>query len=185
MKKYLILILTSVIAIASLAQAEMFAVDTRIGFHSLSSSIVWYRNTRIEYNMPFIISGRLVHEVFNGMGLKGELNNYRIGLQGIYGFSFSELSLKPFVGLSMSSSDIVSSSLSVDFGFDASYGLFSWMKATVGAEVLTFSDNYMLDYYAGPSFPLLDWISVDLFGNGLFSNSSNKIGASARVDFKF
>src|SRR3989338_2540972 len=113
--KYFILTL-AILVIVSIASAEIFTVDTRIGAYS-AGSLVSYRQSRVAYNVLALLTGRVVHQVYNGMGLKGELNNSRLGLQGVYDFSLPiGLSVKPFAGFSLNSSDIVSNSLSFDFG---------------------------------------------------------------------
>ena len=186
MKKYFIFVVAIIISIATIASAEIFTIDTRIGAYNVGS-LVSYRTSRVAYNIPALCSGRIVHQVYNGMGFKGELNNYRLGFQTVYGLDIPEtgITVKPFIGFGINSSDIVTGSLSFDFGTEGTYNLFSWMNASAGVEAITFSDSYMLDYYAGPTFPILDFLTLDVLYTGLLSNDSHRVGFAGRVNLKF
>ncbi|MEK6646180.1 MAG: hypothetical protein AABY84_05875 [Candidatus Firestonebacteria bacterium] len=186
MKKYFLYIMTIILGVTTLAQAEIFSVDTRIGEYWVGS-FVNYRTSRVTLGLPFLVSGRIVNGVYNGLGFKGELNNYRIGLQGVYDISVPEtgFSIKPFVGFSLSSSDTVSNSISFDCGSDAKFDLIGWLAGAAGAEATIFSDSYMLDYYAGPSFPIIEYITLDVLYTGLLTNNNHKTGFAGRVTFQF
>jgi len=183
--KYFILTL-AILIISTVASAETIAVvDTRIGLYT-PATMVTYRESRIAVSIPMLFSVRIVNQVNNGIGLKGELNNYRLGLQSVFDLSFpTGLSVKPFAGFSLSSSDIASNSLSLDFGGDINFDLIPLMGVAIGAEVVTFSDSYMLDYYAGPNFSILPFLSVDVLYSGLLSNNSHRMGFAGRVNFSF
>jgi hypothetical protein len=185
--KYLLLtFIIIVVGVVTNINAETIELDTRIGYYSVGS-LIPYRTSRVSYNIPMLFSGRVVHQVYNGMGLKGDVdNNYRLGAQVVYGLDIPQtgISMKPFVGFSLSSSDSISSSLSFDFGSEMLMNLFG-LGVIVGAEAVTFSDSYMLDYYAGPNFSILPFLSADVLYTGLLSNNTHKVGFAGRVNLKF
>lgn len=185
--KKIIISLFAVCALVSTANAEMLGFDTRIGsYFTDAGSMISYRNSRLDVNLPFIVSGRVVSSTMDGMGFVGTLNNYRLGIQAVYGFDIPGLlTLKPFIGTGLTNSDAVNNSLSFDFGFDSKIPFIELFSFVVGAEMVTFSDSYNLDYYAGPSFPVLGWFTVDALYTGYYSNSKHKLGAAVRVNLKF
>ena len=163
--------------------AETFTFDTRIGVYGA----VPYRLSSLSCNIAPLFTGRVEYNVYNGIGFTGEFNNYKLGLQGIYEVALpgTGFTLKPFVGIGFSNSGIASNSLSLDFGFDSTYNNLFGVILVIGAEAVTFSDSYMVDYYGGPSIPIINFLSVDLLYTGLISNGCHQIGFGGRVNFKF
>lgn len=51
MKKYFVFVVAIIISIASIVNAEILTVDTRIGVYSVGS-LVSYRQSRVSYNIP-------------------------------------------------------------------------------------------------------------------------------------
>jgi len=186
MKRILVTVL-SVIAIATTTIAENFTIDTRIGMRPIGPNGLMFRVSRVEYKILPEISARAVYGVLNGVGFMGELNNFRIGVQGVYKMQImdNKLLLEPFIGGSYTSSDIVSGSISSDFGLDAKYKLFDWLLPVVGADVQVYSDSYILDYYAGVSIPILNCVSLDLLYSALLTNDKHKIGAAGKINLYF
>ena len=110
-----------------------------------------------------------------------------MGIQGVYPLRLMEnnLFLELFAGGSLNNSDLVTGSTSGELGCEAKYKLLSWFLPVAGGEVTIFSDSYMLDYYAGASFPILNWVSVDLLFSALLTNDKHKIGWAGRINLYF
>lgn len=162
-------------------------IDTRIGAYMLGPFPIIYRNSRIAYSISSSFSARLTYQVYNGIGIQGEFNNYRIGFQAVYDLEIPniELIIKPYLGFGINSSDIALGSLSLDVGSEINYSLLSWFGFGVGAEMLVFSDSYILEYYGGPSFSIFEWLTIDLLYTGLLSSTSHRIGGAGKISFKF
>ena len=181
--KYLPVILV-LIAMTSVVAAENIIIDTRIGN---LGGVMMFRVSRIEYPLMNDISGRIIYSVLDGVGITGNINNYRIGLQGVYKTKLmdNKLLLDLAVGGSYASSDEITGSVSIDFGLDAKYKLFDWLWPVVGADVKAYSDSYMADYYGGVSIPIFNWVSLDLLYSAILTNDKHKIGAAGRINLYF
>lgn len=164
------------------AQAGDFTVDAR-----LSRTNVFNRFVRITQKLSPEASARFVQTALNGMGLTGELNNYRMGLQGVYHVSLWDqvLRLDPFVGASYSNSDLVGGSLSGDLGLDARFKLLGWLDPVAGADVQVFSDSYLLDYCAGFTLPIIEGFSLDLLYSAFLTNQLHQTGFGGRFKLSF
>ena len=180
-------ILIVVIGTSAGIESKTLNFDTRIGMYDMIK--VPYRNSRITYGEIIQkFSGRLVHEVFNGTGFTGELNNHRIGLQGIYNNLIPETSkftFLPFAGFSLTNSDVVQNSISLDIGFDASYRFKKWFLAVMSIEMINFKNSYLFDYNLGLSFIPKKWINLDLLMPGLLADGININGIAFRFNFIF
>ena len=167
----------------SVSEAAPIVFDTRIGV--LPDVGIFFRVSRIELTSD--LSGRIVNSVIDGMGLTGNLNNYRIGLQGVYKSKLldNKLFLDLAAGGSYSSSDLATGSTSFDLGLDVKYRLFDWMLPVAGADMQIFIDSYFMNYYGGLSFPVYNWVSLDLLYSAVLTNDGNKIGVAVRVNLYF
>lgn len=188
MKK--ILILLSVVLGLSL-QAETFTLDTAIGAYTINSQSQIYRNTRISaalfsgtYLKPLSI--RFENEIVGGLGMYGNQNNYRISGQMLYKIDFGkELYVSPFVGIGLTSSDVIALSLSVDAGLEARYKLTDMFSVPLGGEIITFSDSSIINYYGGVGIKLMDWLSVDGLYTATMTGGVHNIGFGGRVSIIF
>jgi len=169
-----------------------FALDKTIDCRSgMYIDIITFRSTRIALNdiLPDV-SARFVNGTYNGMGLLGNGNNFRLGLQGIYNPIKVESKVKflPFAGFSLSGSDSVESAVSLDAGFDFSYSWLTWVSPVVGTDVMFYNGSSMVDYYMGTSFSLKksrNWFSFDLLLSGLYlTGHANKTGIALRLNFQ-
>lgn len=180
--KAIVFALVLVSIVTSVGWTENFTLDTRIGNRG---SIV-YRVSRLAYNLTPELSSRLVNVSLGGLGLTGDINNYRVGVNLIYKMKLMDnLSLEPYVGGSYNSSDDVAGSISGDLGLDAKYKLYDWVSPVIGADLQIYSDSYMLDYYGGLSFPIINAVSIDLLYSALLTNDRHKTGMGGRINIYF
>lgn len=172
-------------------QASNFTLDTAIGSYMINSQSTLYRNTRISaalfsgtYLKPLSI--RFENEVVGGLGMYGNQNNLRISGQLLYKIDFGkELYVSPFVGIGLTSSDVVSGSISVDAGLEARYKLTDMFSIPLGGEIITFSDSSIINYYGGVGVKLMDWLSVDGLYTATMTGGVNNIGFGGRVSIIF
>jgi len=185
MKAKLLVISILIFASVSISLAGPLTIDTRLGV--IPDVGMTFRVSRIDYELTSDLSGRIVYSVLDGMGLTGNLNNYRIGLQGVNKSMLldNKLFLDLAAGGSYSSSDLEVGAMSFDLGLDVKYRLFDWLLPVAGADMQIFTDSYFMNYYGGLSFPIYNWVALDLLYSAVLTNNGNKIGAAARINLYF
>lgn len=193
MKNILIILMVIFLACEVFAAGELY-VDTRVGIRSGAASTS-FRDTRVEYLLMKDISAGVTYMVEDGLGLTGSMNNWRIGVYGVYNMFLLDpkYTFTPYIGASLSNSDVVSSSISIDAGF------FYRLKGLpldpfINLYVTGYSDSITAEFFIGPSFGL-DFISnklvLDLGYDGMLYIAYNPMvskltsGAAAKLSYRF
>jgi len=162
--KYLIVIIMLIVTTSTVI-AENIIVDTRLG---RVGDYVTYRVSRIDYLLTKDISGRIIYSVLDGMGITGNLNNLRIGLQGVYKIKLmdNKLLLDLAVGGSYSSSDEISGSISADLGLDANISCLTGCYLLLEQILRSIAIHILWIIMEGYQFPcLIDFIGFVVFCN--------------------
>ncbi|MFH1074468.1 MAG: hypothetical protein V1752_05200 [Candidatus Firestonebacteria bacterium] len=191
MKKILFAVLFSLYFLIPQLGAEDFTFDTRIGYYFTTNGML-FRDTHLGYDLKTLmpnLSIRGQYYVLDGVALTGSANNYKLGLQAVYSLKLDDnLSIAPFCGGALNNSTVQTNTISVDGGFELNYKLFSPVTAIIGADASFFSDSTMIDYYAGGSVPILNWLSFEAFYCGLLNMTTSVVhnaGAGSRLTATF
>ena len=191
MKKLLFTVMFSLCFFIPTLGAEDITFDTRIGYYFTTNGML-FRDTRLGYDLKALmpnLSVRAQYYVLDGVALTGSSNNYKLGLQAAYNLKLNEsLSITPFGGAALNNSTALPSIISIDGGFEINYKLFSPVTAIIGADASFFTDSTMIDYYAGGSIPVLNWLSLEVLYCGLLNMSTtivHNVGVGGRLTAKF
>jgi hypothetical protein len=168
-------------------EAGILALDTRIATYSGNTHSSTYRNSRITYKLFPLISGRVVHGIINNRGWQGESENYRVGVQGLYNLYVPvfNMSIVPYLGMGNTQTGEKKQNLSLDTGFEAKYRLNHWLAPVAGADVIHYSDDYVVDYHAGFSFRVFRCLSLDCLYTTLQTNEDCRFGGGLQLNLVF